>query len=96
MQQHRWLGTVFDAPKGCLRLHQPPLANCRQTRPSAPVIFILDDSVGLFAKRIEIMPGTTPQMLRISPKIQPQAVTNGGLMRYISSGVWYDLPFAFN
>ena len=70
--------------------------NCSQTHPSPSSVFILDNGVGLVAKRIEIIPSTTPQMLRISPKIQPQAVTNGGLMRYISSGVWYDLPFAFN
>ena len=37
-----------------------------QTRPSPPGIFILDDGVGLVAKRIEIIPSTTPQMLRIS------------------------------
>ena len=32
----------------------------------SPGIFILDDGVGLVAKRIEIIPSTTPQMLRIS------------------------------
>ena len=37
-----------------------------QTRPSPPGILILDDGVGLVAKRIEIIPSTTPQMLRIS------------------------------
>ena len=37
-----------------------------QTRPSPPGIFILDDGVGPVAKRIEIIPSTTPQMLRIS------------------------------
>jgi len=36
------------------------------SRPSPPGIFILDDGVGLVAKRIEIIPSTTPQMLRIS------------------------------
>ena len=40
--------------------------DCSQTRPSPPGIFILDDGVGLVAKRIEIIPSTTPQMLRIS------------------------------
>jgi hypothetical protein len=35
-------------------------------RPSPPGIFILDDGVGLVAKRIEIIPSTTPQMLCIS------------------------------
>ena len=39
---------------------------CAQT-PQTPLgIFILDDGVGLVAKRIEIIPNTTPQMLRIS------------------------------
>ena len=40
--------------------------NCSQTRRSPPGVFILDDGVGLVAKRIEIIPSTTPQMLRIS------------------------------
>ena len=42
------------------------MLDCSQTRPSPPGIFILDDGVGLVAKRIEIIPNTTPQMLRIS------------------------------
>ena len=48
--------------------HPLPIAaiNCRQTHPSPSGIFILDNGVGLVAKRIEIIPGTTPQMLRIS------------------------------
>jgi len=37
-----------------------------QTRPSPPGIFILDDGVGLVAKRLEIIPNTNPQMLRIA------------------------------
>jgi phage repressor protein C with HTH and peptisase S24 domain len=41
------------------------MLDCSQTRPSPPGIFILDDGVGLVAKRIEIIPSTTPQMLRI-------------------------------
>ena len=36
------------------------------TRPSRPGIFIFDNGFGLVAKRIEIIPNTTPQMLRIS------------------------------
>ena len=40
---------------------------CSHTRPSPPGIFILDDGVGLVAKRIEVIQSTTPQMLRISP-----------------------------
>jgi hypothetical protein len=35
-------------------------------------------------------------MLRISLENPPIAVTSGGLMRYISSGVWYGLRIAFN
>jgi hypothetical protein len=67
-----------------------------QTRPSPADIFILDDGVDLFAKRIEIIPNTTPQMLRISLKIWGVAVTSGGLMRCISSGVWYCLHVTCN
>ena len=40
--------------------------NCSQTHPSPSGIFILDNGVGLVAKRIEIIPSTTPQMLRVS------------------------------
>ena len=40
--------------------------NCSQAHQSPPGIFILDNSVGLIAKRIEIIPNTTPQVLRIS------------------------------
>ena len=42
------------------------MLDCSQIHPSPPGIFILDDGVGLVAKRIEIIPSTTPQMLRIS------------------------------
>ena len=42
------------------------MLDCSQTRPSPPGIFILDDGVALVAKRIEIIPSTTPQILRIS------------------------------
>ena len=46
---------------------QPIIAiYCSKTRPSPPGIFILDDGVGLIAKRIEIIPSITPQTLRIS------------------------------
>ena len=42
------------------------MLDCSQTRPSPPGILILDDGVGLVARRIEIILGATPQMLRIS------------------------------
>ena len=70
MQQYQWRGAVFDASTGCFGFISQPLPiaaiDCSQTRPSPPGIFILDDSVGLFAIRIKIIPSTTPQMLRIS------------------------------
>ena len=44
----------------------PPRPICSQPRPPPPGIFILDDGVGLVAKRIEIIPNTTMQMLHIS------------------------------
>jgi phage repressor protein C with HTH and peptisase S24 domain len=42
------------------------MLDCGQTHQSPPGVFILDDGVGLIAKRIEIISSTTPQMLRIS------------------------------
>ena len=61
---------MFDAPKGCFGFISRPLPiaaiDCIQTRPSPLGIFILDDGVGLVAKRIKVIPSTTPQMLRIS------------------------------
>jgi len=41
------------------------MLDCSQTRPSPLRIFILDEGVGIVAKRIEIIPNTNPQMLRI-------------------------------
>ena len=63
------------------------MLDCSRTSPSPSGIFILDDGVGLVARRIEIIPST-------KPKIWLVAVTSGGLMRYISSGVWYGLRVA--
>ena len=34
--------------------------------PSPPGIFILDDGVGLVAKRVDTVPNTTPPILRLS------------------------------
>ena len=45
-----------------------------QTRPSPPCIFILFDGLGLVAKRIELIPSTSPQLLRICS--ENQAYTN--------------------
>jgi hypothetical protein len=44
----------------------PPRPICSQPRPPPPGIFILVDGIGLVAKRIEIIPSTTPLMVRIS------------------------------
>ena len=41
------------------------MLDCSQTRPSPLGIFILDEGVGIVANRIEIIPNTNPQMLRI-------------------------------
>ncbi|ADE40491.1 S24 family peptidase [Candidatus Puniceispirillum marinum] len=45
-----------------------------QTRPTPPGIFILHDGLGLVAKRIELVPSTSPQTLRICS--ENQAYTN--------------------
>ena len=47
-------------------LNDPAKHRLQQPETQPPGIFILDDGVGLVAKRIEIIPSTTPQMLRIS------------------------------
>jgi len=41
------------------------MLDCSKTRPSPLGIFILDEGVGIVAKRIEIIPNTNLQMLRI-------------------------------
>jgi len=42
------------------------MIDTNRTVPSPPGIFILDDGVGLVAKRVDAIPNTRPQMLRLS------------------------------
>lgn len=42
------------------------MIDTNRTIPSPPGIFILDDGVGLVAKRVDAIPNTRPQMLRLS------------------------------
>ena len=42
------------------------MIDTNRTIPSPPGIFILDDGVGLVAKRVDPIPNTRPQMLRLS------------------------------
>lgn len=42
------------------------MVDCTQTQPSPPGIFIVDDGVGLVAKRLDLVPATQPQMLRLT------------------------------
>ena len=42
------------------------MVDCTQTKPSPPGIFIVDDGVGLVAKRLDLVPATQPQMLRLT------------------------------
>ena len=37
-----------------------------QTQPSPPGIFIIDDGIGLVAKRLDLVPATQPQILRLT------------------------------
>ena len=62
----RMLSISGDSMVPLLEHDDTVMLDCSQTRPSPPGIFILGDGVGLVAKRIEIIPSTTPQMLRIS------------------------------
>ncbi|MDA9930051.1 peptidase S24 [Alphaproteobacteria bacterium] len=42
------------------------MIDSNRTQPSPPGIFVLDDGVGLVAKRVDAVPNTSPQMLRLS------------------------------
>lgn len=42
------------------------MVDCAQTRPSPAGIFVVDDGVGLVAKRLDLIPNTAPQMLRLT------------------------------
>ncbi|MEK9554002.1 MAG: S24 family peptidase, partial [Alphaproteobacteria bacterium] len=42
------------------------MVDTNRTNPSPPGIFVLDDGVGLVAKRVDAIPNTTPRMLRLS------------------------------
>ena len=42
------------------------MVDCTQTQPSPPGIFIVDDGIGLVAKRLDLVPATQPQMLRLT------------------------------
>ena len=60
------ISTSGDWVVPLLKYDATVMLDCSQARPSPPGIFILDDGVGLVAKRIEIIPSNTLQMLRIS------------------------------
>ena len=42
------------------------MVDTNRTSPSPPGIFVLDDGVGLVAKRVDVIPNSRPQMLRLS------------------------------
>ena len=42
------------------------MVDTNRTSPSPPGIFVLDDGVGLVAKRVDAIPNTAPRMLRLS------------------------------
>ena len=42
------------------------MVDCTQTQPSPPGIFIVDDGIGLVAKRLDLVPATQPQVLRLT------------------------------
>ena len=42
------------------------MVDCTQSQPSPPGIFIVDDGIGLVAKRLDLVPATQPQMLRLT------------------------------
>ena len=50
----------------CLKHDETAVLDCSPTYPSRQGIFIHDGGVALVAKRIKIIPNTTPQMLHIA------------------------------
>ena len=42
------------------------MVDTNRTSPSPPGIFVLDDGVGIVAKRVEAIPNNRPWMLRLS------------------------------
>ena len=42
------------------------MVDCTQTQPSPPGIFIVDDGIGLVGKRLDLVPATQPQILRLT------------------------------
>ena len=42
------------------------MVDCTHTQPSPPGIFIVGDGIGLVAKRLDLVPATQPQMLRLT------------------------------
>ena len=65
-----------------------------RTSPSPPGIFILDDGVGLVAKRVDAVPNSFPQQLRCHPTIRPTAITSAASTRSASLAVLSGSPAA--
>jgi hypothetical protein len=53
-------------------------------------------ALALLPNALKLFPALHRKCFAFLWKIRPIAVTSGGLMRYISSGVWYGLRIAFN
>ena len=54
--------------------------------PSPPGIFILDDGVGLVAKRVDTVPNTARPCCACHPTIRPMPIISAALTRCMSSG----------
>ena len=67
------------------------MVDTNRTSPSPPGIFVLDDGVGLVAKRVDAIPNTMPRMLRLS--FDNPAYSNHQLrideVRVIGRVVWF-------
>lgn len=62
----RLLTIIGDSMAPMLEEGDTVMVDFAQTQPSPPGIFIIDDGVGLVAKRLDPIPNTNPQMLRLT------------------------------
>lgn len=71
------------------------MLDCAQRKPSPPGIFIVDDGVGLVAKRLDLVPTTKPQMLRLTSENSVYANYQRRIneVRIVGRVVWFSRNF---
>lgn len=60
------------------------MLDCAQKQPSPPGIYIVDEGVGLVAKRLDLVPATQPQMLKLTSENSVSPIISAALTKLIS------------